>query len=144
MRLVLTLWLALAAAPALAVGPTTSPLDDHPTYQRARAHIKAGEYAQAIPLLTQLRGEMPEAADVYNWLGFAHRKLKNYPQAKIFYDRALALEPSHLGANEYLGEWYVETGDLPKARERLETLRRLCGTCEEAEDLAKAIAAATP
>ena len=51
----------------------------------------------------------------------------------------MTYNPTHLGANEYLGEWYVETGDLAKAREQLAYLTGLCGKCEEAKDLAEAI-----
>ena len=135
----MTLWLAGAA---LAVGPDFSNLDGNPTYDRARALIKAGEYAQAIPLLMRLKDEFRTSADVPNWLGFCHRKLKDYATAKAFYDEALTLNPTHLGANEYLGEWYVETGDLKKAKEQLAYLDGLCRGCEEAKDLAEAIAKA--
>ena len=52
-------------------------------------------------------------------------------------------DPRHLGANEYLGELYAETGKLDLAKERLAVLEAACGkSCEEREDLAKAIAAA--
>ncbi len=87
----------------------------------------------------QLKAEFKTSADLPNWLGFCHRKLKDYPRAKAFYDEALTYNPTHLGANEYLGEWYVETGDLAKAREQLAYLTGLCGNCEEARDLAEAI-----
>jgi tetratricopeptide (TPR) repeat protein len=134
--------IGLTAAPALAVGPDTSPLDTHPSYVNAVDLIRRGDYAAAIRSLAIVRAEHPDSADVYNWLGFAHRKLKDYPTAKIFYDRALAIDPAHLGANEYLGEWYVETGDLARARERLTRLVALCGDCEEKRDLEAAIARA--
>jgi len=140
----LTALALLTAAPAAAVGPTTSTLDTHPSYVRAVELIKAGDYPAAIRSLEIVRSEHRDAADVYNWLGFAHRKLKDYPTAKLHYDRALALDPGHLGANEYLGEWYVETGDLERARERLAKLTELCGDCEERRDLAAAIERAAP
>jgi tetratricopeptide (TPR) repeat protein len=130
------------AGSALAVGPDYSDLSGNPRYERARALIKAGEYRPALPLLMELRSEFTTAADIPNWLGFCHRKLKDYPTAKTFYDEALTLNPTHLGANEYLGEWYAETGDLAKAKEQLAYLKGLCGSCEEAQDLAEAIAKA--
>jgi cytochrome c-type biogenesis protein CcmH/NrfG len=56
---------------------------------------------------------------------------------------AASFDADHKGAHEYLGELYVETGQLAKAREHLGVLGRLCPQgCEEREDLAKAIAAA--
>ncbi|RTL71245.1 MAG: tetratricopeptide repeat protein, partial [Hyphomicrobiales bacterium] len=63
--------------------------------------------------------------------------------AYTFYRKALDFDPDHKGALEYLGELYVETGDLPKARENLARLEKLCPSgCEEREDLEKAIASA--
>jgi len=127
------------AGSALAVGPDFSDLNGNPLYERARTLIKAGEYRSAIPLLAAIKSEFKTSADIPNWLGFCHRKLKDYPTANAFYDEALTLNPTHLGANEYLGEWYVETGDLAKAKEQLAYLKGLCGSCEEAQDLAEAI-----
>ena len=41
-----------------------------------------------------------------------------------------------------LGELYVETGNMEKAKEQLAVLAKLCpGGCEEREDLQKAISA---
>ena len=62
-----------------------------------------------------------------------------------FYLKALKINPKHKGAHEYLGELYVETGQLAKAREMLADLEKLCGntSCEEYEDLEKAINAAS-
>ena len=56
-----------------------------------------------------------------------------------YYLKALALEPNHLGANEYLGELYLEEDDLPNAEKQLVTLQKACGTCDEYEELAEAI-----
>jgi tetratricopeptide (TPR) repeat protein len=134
--------LGLSCAIAAAMGPDLSNLNGNETYERARTLIKAGAYDEAIPLLMQLKAEFKTSADVPNWLGFCHRKLKDYPRAKSFYDEALTYNPTHLGANEYLGEWYVETGDLAKAREQLAYITGLCGNCEEAKDLAEALARA--
>ena len=53
---------------------------------------------------------------------------------------ALKINPAHLGALEYQGEMYVETGKLDNAKANLAVLKKLCGDCEQADDLAKAIA----
>jgi hypothetical protein len=51
------------------------------------------------------------------------------------------LQPKHLDANEYLGELYVELGQLDKAHERLAVLEAACGkSCEQTRDLEVAIA----
>jgi hypothetical protein len=43
--------------------------------------------------------------------------------------------PKHLGANEYLGELYVELGQMDKAKERLAVLAAACGNCAQEQDL---------
>ena len=143
-RLVFAGCLLFVAGQAAAVMPEPSPLETHPLYEKVQALIKGQAYAEAVPLLHSLRQEHRDSPDLYNWLGFVHRKLKDYPAAKRYYDRALALNPDHLGANEYLGEWFVEMGELAAAQDRLSHLRRLCGECEEAQDLAEAIERAKP
>ena len=61
--------------------------------------------------------------------------------ALTYYHKALDFDPDHKGALEYLGELYVETGDLPKARANVARLEKLCPNgCEELSDLRKAIA----
>ena len=64
--------------------------------------------------------------------------------AKAFehYGIALELEPKHRGANEYLGELYLETGQLEKAEQRLKVLDQACFFgCEEYDELKEAIEA---
>ena len=58
------------------------------------------------------------------------------------YRRALALNPQHRGAHEYAGEAYLLAGNLAKAEEHLEALRRICLVpCEELIDLEREITA---
>jgi hypothetical protein len=45
----------------------------------------------------------------------------------------LAIDPSHIGINEYLGELYVVTNRINLAKERLEILKSC--NCEEYQDL---------
>jgi len=107
----------------------------------AEDYIDDEEYQQAIALLEQARVQEPDNADVLNYLGYSHRKLGEHDTALEFYTAALAQEPQHLGANEYLGELYLEMKDLPKAEERLAVLATACDSdCEEYEDLAEEIA----
>ena len=85
--------------------------------------------------------EDTQNADVYNLLGFTLRKTGDYKTSLTYYTKALDLQPDHKAAREYLGELYVETGHMDKAKEQLATLAKLCPAgCEEREDLEKAIA----
>jgi hypothetical protein len=110
-------------------------------YDRAEYLIKGERYDEALPLLQNILRDNPKDADTLNYLGFVNRKLKNYKESFAFYQRALAVDPEHKGAREYLGELYLQTGEIEKAREQLAELKRICVTnCEEVEDLAADIA----
>ena len=113
-----------------------------PDLTSVRAKIKAKDFKAALAELTPML-ETHQHADVYNLLGFSLRKTGDYKQAYTFYKKALEFDPAHKGALEYLGELYVETGQIEKARENVALLKKLCpGGCEELEDLEAAIAAA--
>jgi tetratricopeptide (TPR) repeat protein len=135
----------LVAAPAgsvRAVGPDMSTLDQDPTYRTAVTAIRTARYEDAIPLFNMLLASHPDAPELYSWLGFAHRKLKNYPLSKQYYDRALLLNPDYLPALEYQGMWYIEMGDVDAAERNYRRLIALCDGCEETRDLGEALRAA--
>jgi tetratricopeptide (TPR) repeat protein len=76
-------------------------------------------------------------------MGFSLRKIGDYKQALTFYNKALDFDAVHKGAHEYLGELYVETGQVDKAKEQLAVLSKICPAgCEELTDLQHAIARA--
>jgi len=53
---------------------------------------------------------------------------------------ALELKPDHRGANEYLGELYLQMGKLEKAEEQLARLDKICFfSCQELSEIQKAI-----
>lgn len=104
-------------------------------------HVDDEEYAEAIPLLEKVVAAEPDNADAFNYLGYSYRKTGVTDKALANYLMALELEPEHLGANEYLGELYLEMKDLAKAEERLAVLEEACGDCEEYEELAEKIEA---
>jgi tetratricopeptide (TPR) repeat protein len=135
--------LAFASPAALAVDTPVS--KDAPDLTAVRAKIKAKDFKSALVDLNGMIDKGVQHADVYNLMGFSLRKTGDYPKAMTFYKKALDFDADHKGAHEYLGELYVETGQLPKAKEHLAILEKLCPQgCEEREDLAEAIAAATP
>jgi Flp pilus assembly protein TadD len=130
---------ALVPAPAFAVDNMES--TDAPDLSSVRAKIKANDYAAALAELRDL-AEDTQQADVYNLLGFTLRKTGDFKTSLTYYTKALELQPDHKAAREYLGELYVETGNMAKAKEQLAILAKLCpGGCEEREDLQKAIGA---
>ncbi len=108
-------------------------------YQAAEDLIDDEEFAKAIPLLEKSIKEKGEYADALNLLGYSHRMLGDKGKALTYYTKALSMEPKHLGANEYLGELYVEMDDIAKAEERLVVLSAACGDCDEFDDLEEMI-----
>ena len=134
---VLLVGAALAATPARAVDVVAS--RDAPDLASVRAKIKAKDFKAALVELTPML-ETHQHADVYNLMGFSLRKSGDYKQAYTFYRKALEFDPEHKGALEYLGELYVETGEIDKAKQNVALLRKLCpGGCEELADLEKAV-----
>jgi Flp pilus assembly protein TadD len=132
----------LAAPAALAVDNVSS--RDAPDLASVRAKIKAKDFTGAIAELTPML-TTNQHADVYNLMGFSLRKVGDTKQAYTFYRKALEFDPEHKGALEYLGELYVETGQVDKARDNATLLKKLCPAgCEELADLEHAIATASP
>ena len=133
--------LLLPPTGALAVDNVTS--RDAPDLASVRAKIKAKDFKGALAELTPML-QIYQHPDVYNLMGFSLRKTGDYKQAYTFYRKALDFDPEHKGALEYLGELYVETGQIDKAKENEARLRALCPSgCEELADLQKAIGSAS-
>ena len=130
------------AAPAAGDEETSGTDETRSGYERAAGLVEAGDYEDALRILEDLNRAESGNADVLNMLGYAHRKLGRVEAAFDHYRQALTIEPGHLGANEYLGELYLETGELEKAEERLDELAKACPSgCEERDELSEAIAA---
>ena len=94
-------------------------------------------YKKAQKLLITSNTEIPNKADTLNYLGFTTRKLGDFETGEKYYLEGLAIEPNHIGINEYLGELYVATGRIDLAKERLNILKSC--NCEEFEELKEII-----
>ena len=113
-----------------------------PQYTAAVKAIRANEYAKAIPLLESVISRDGKNADAYNWLAYATRKTGNAAGSLPIYQKALAIDPKHRGAHEYIGEAYLVLDNLPKAKEHLARLDKLClFSCSQYTDLKKAVQA---
>ncbi|MDC3024709.1 hypothetical protein OA161_00405 [Candidatus Pelagibacter sp.] len=116
-------------------------------YDMAISHINAAKkleekdnikkakkrYEKAKKLLLQSNEKFPNKPDTLNYLGFTTRKLGDYENGEKYYLQGLAIDPKHVGINEYLGELYVATKRHNLAVERLEVLSDC--NCQEYEDL---------
>jgi tetratricopeptide (TPR) repeat protein len=114
-------------------GPSTPKADDYAAGVKA---ANSGDYSDALSHLDKVVASDPKNADAWNMIGFSDRKLGKLPDSLNAYEKALAINPGHLGANEYLGELYLQMGDMPKAEAQLARLDQLCsGTCTEYKTL---------
>jgi Flp pilus assembly protein TadD len=144
---------ALVVAVALAAGSAALPCAADPTdeddpslsdvdYLSGRASIDLKRWADAVRSLKRAEVRFPDNADLHNHLGYAYRNLGQFDAAFRHYERALALNPRHRGAHEYIGEAYLLVDDVPNAQKHLAALREICLLpCEELDDLQKAFTA---
>ena len=90
-------------------------------------------YSQAFTKLEKAYESNKDNPDILNYMGYTSRKVGNFEKAEKFYLKGLSIKPDHNGINEYLGELYVQTNRIDKAKERLEVLKNC--NCEEFQEL---------
>lgn len=135
-------------APAAPAAPTTGwvlpgPDEGRAAYANGVGLINRAHFAEARSAFERAQAALGPHPDVLNYLGFANRKLGDYDTAQRYYAAALAIDPDHRGATEYLGELYLEMGRVDDARRQLAKLDTLCPYgCAEREELQRWIVAA--
>ena len=73
-------------------------------------------------------------------LGFSNRKLGNNDEAFSYYNKALDLDPEHLGTHEYIGRLYLNLDQPEESKKHFRILKALCYFgCEELKSLEEAI-----
>lgn len=111
---------------------------DATKYVQAVSLIEEGAYADALGILWSI--DKRDDPKVLNYIGYSTRKLGNVEKGIEYYLKALELDPDYVRAREYLGEGYLQIGDLDKAKEQLREIARRCGTdCLEFKKLTLAI-----
>jgi Tfp pilus assembly protein PilF len=117
---------------------------EDPAVKTAKGAIAAGDYASAQLGLKVALASDPGNADLHNLYAYSLRKGANPDMQLVFkhYNEALRIDPKHRGAQEYIGEAYLMTGNLAKAKEHLAALDKICFFgCAEYDELKKAVAA---
>ncbi len=154
--------LAMSSAPVLAAGgesstptcpkgqvynsskqkcePKTSAVDPRSLFETGRALAYSGRYEEAIETL-KLAYDARHPG-VFNMLGYSYRKQGKLLVALGYYEEALRLDPDHVLTREYLGEAYLQMGDLASAREQLGEIEKRAGrSSAEHAELSRHIAA---
>jgi len=136
----------LASAPAWAMDtPKPDPKDPEKKdaqMEQARAAISRQDWTGAQAILREAVASNPQSADAHNLYAYSIRKGPHPEMDLVFrhYNEALRIDPQHRAAREYLGEAYLMTGNVAKAKELLADLDRLCKAgCAEQAGLKSAI-----
>lgn len=103
------------------VKPKQSSLDTDGLYQAVRELAYAGRYGDAQGVLRA----MPDQSDdrVMTYWGFTHRKMGDVDQGHAFYRAALQNNPDNLLARSYMGQSFVQQGQMTEARFQLAEIR---------------------
>jgi Tfp pilus assembly protein PilF len=112
--------------------------------EQARAAIDRKDWAGAQNVLRDAVARNPQNAEYHNLYAYSMRMGPNPSMDLVFrhYNEALRIDPKLRGAHEYLGEAYLMTGNVAKAKEHLALLDGLCTLgCEEYTKLKQAVAA---
>ncbi len=142
--------LAVAAGPAIAAGDPGggsvpgADLAKDPVLERVGEATSRKDWPAAQAILRDAVAKAPRNADYHNLYAYSIRKGANPDMSLVFkhYNQALALDPKHKGAHEYIGEAYLMVRNVAKAKEHLAQLDKLCFfSCPEYSDLKAAIAA---
>ena len=143
-RLILILGLVCTclALPAYPDGGGSSGNVRSSDYKKAVKAIKKEDFTAAVGLLEKVVQTDPDDADAWNQMGYSLRNLQQFDDALAAYEKALAIDPKHKGALEYLGELYLMTDEPELAQAQLEKLDDACFlSCKELRKLKKRIAA---
>lgn len=113
-----------------------------PDFAAGKKALAVGNWTAAITALELAALRDPGNADIHNYIGYAHHRLRQLGPAMQHYQQALTFNRRHRGAHEHLGELYLMLGEPAKAEDQLAALEDICLiACEETGDLRRAIAA---
>jgi tetratricopeptide (TPR) repeat protein len=112
-----------------------------PDFATGKKALAAANWKAAITALELAVLRDPGNADVHNYFGYAHHRLRQLGPAMQHYQQALTFNRRHRGAHEHLGELYLTLNEPNKAEDQLAALEGICLIpCEEFGDLKRAIA----
>ena len=131
------------AAGSSSTSDSTSTYSSDATTQAFRdgqSAVDAGNWGLAIGYFETAVSLDPGSADAFNMLAYSQRQSGGLESAFVNYRQALTIDPDHKEAHEYLGEAYLQAGDLAAAQEQLEALDDICWLgCDALTELREAI-----
>lgn len=129
----------LASPGALAQRPAVKP-QSTALQASGDAQIRAGNPTFAIDLYEAALAVDPKNVAAYVGIGKASEALQLPGKALSYYRRALSIDPNNLDALQAQGIGLAGKGQVPRARETLERIRKLCkAPCASAAPVEAAI-----
>lgn len=113
-------------------------VDDEDIFQTGRDLAINKRYEDAIVVLSFASDKGNPR--VLNYLGYAHRKAGRIDVGLGYYNEALRIDPDYTLVREYMGEAFLQKGDLAGANNQLVEIENRCGRdCAEYAELARQI-----
>ncbi len=112
-------WIFLYLSPSVAYAETTV-LSGGSGLEHGRELLKAGQYQEALGLLSEAAAAEPANPVVHNYLGEAYFRLKRYQEAIDALNRAVSLDAGYLLPHIGLGIVYESLGETEKAKKEFE------------------------
>src|SRR6478672_3080959 len=81
-----------------------------PDFAAGKKALAAANWKAAIAALELAILRDPSNADIHNYIGYAHHRLRQSGPAMQHYQQALTFNRRHRGAHEHLGELYLALG----------------------------------
>lgn len=140
-------FLTLGAAAMMVASPVVGQRPDNQILprsveiqQQARAQMAAGKLIEASDLLETALVVDPRNRSAFVDLARIAKQQKLFGKTIRLANEALQLEPNDLDAIAVQGEAMVELGAIPRAKENLAKLQKLCpGSCPQVVELSNAI-----
>ncbi|MBR0753050.1 hypothetical protein JQ604_12720 [Bradyrhizobium jicamae] len=111
-----------------------------PDFAAGKRALAAENWDEAIRALSLAVLRDPFNADIQNYIGYAHYRLRQLGPAMGHYQQALTFNPRHRGARTHLGELFLALGEPRKAQDQLAALKEICLiSCDEIAYLEHAI-----
>ena len=100
-------------------------VDDDSLYEAGRDLAMQGRYGEAIEVLS-LAADKTDPR-ILNYLGYSHRKAGRITVGLGYYQEALRIDPDYTLVREYLGEAYLQLGDVDAAKSQLTEIEKRKG-----------------
>ncbi|MEM8750771.1 MAG: tetratricopeptide repeat protein [Pseudomonadota bacterium] len=108
----------------------SSGLSDENLFEAGRNLAYLGRYDEALNVLHLADNKSDPR--ILNFLGYSTRKLGRIEEGLGYYQAAVKADPDYTLVREYMGEAFLQLGQVDKAREQLNEIANRCGTnCAE-------------